>query len=109
MTNEIINESNPEIILGVALLVINKETDSRIIFQLPKPNRHHHLFQVRSKHFNFDIPCEHYWDMHTEIEGFYSNKAEFLSRESALEVADKANQIVNKTNPQDELFSEDLW
>lgn len=43
------------------------------------------------------------------IQGFIDNKGNFLTREEALEVAKSANQIIEKTCPEDQLFSEDLY
>ncbi len=45
-----------------------------------------------------------YWD-----QGFIDNKGMFQSRKEALEIAKAANQLIRKTQPEDELFSEDLY
>jgi hypothetical protein len=45
-------------------------------------------------------------------QGFIDNRGSFLGREEALEVAKKAGQINRfrkKTQPEDKLFSEDLY
>lgn len=42
-------------------------------------------------------------------QGFIDNRREFLTREQALAVAIAAGQILEKTGPKDELFSEDLY
>jgi hypothetical protein len=43
------------------------------------------------------------------IYGFLDNNGLFLNRYEALIIAQEAKQIVEKTNPQDKLFSEDLY
>ena len=43
------------------------------------------------------------------VQGFIDNKGKFHDREQALVIAKAANQIKFKTQPEDELFSEDLY
>lgn len=43
------------------------------------------------------------------IQGFVDNKGNFLTREEALKVATEAKQLIRKTQPEDQLFSEDLY
>ena len=42
-------------------------------------------------------------------QGFIDNRGEFLNRQEALKIADAAGQILNKTHPYDQLFSEDIY
>jgi hypothetical protein len=102
-------ELQTERILGVAMLVFNKLNYSKYIFQLPAPNRHPHLFIVRCTHFNFDVPCAHYWDSHIESQGFYTNKRRFIDRKEAKKIALERGQALDPDNLKSELFSEDLW
>lgn len=105
---EFAKESEGEYILGVSMYIKDRRGGS-VTISIPRPYRHQHLFQLRSEHFGIDIPDKAYYDEHKEYQGFYSNKRKFLSREQALVVARNANQLIQKTQPHYELFSEDLW
>jgi len=48
-------------------------------------------------------------DVHTGVMGFLDQEGIFMDREEALIVARAANQIRDKTEPYDRLFSEDLY
>lgn len=102
-------ELQTERILGVAMLVFNKLNYSKYIFQLPAPKRHHHLIHNRAKYFNFDVPCEHYWNSHVESQGFYTNKRRFIDRKEAKKIALARGQALDPDNLKSELYSEDLW
>jgi hypothetical protein len=99
-----------EYILGVALKVIHRTNLEEFVYQLPRPNRHHNLFslkkELRDDNENAGVV---YYNTYYEKEGFYSNKRQFLTREEALIVAKDAHQLIQKTCPRTELFSEDLW
>ena len=43
------------------------------------------------------------------VQGFLDQKGVFMDRYEALEVAKSSNQILDKTHPEDRLFSEDLY
>lgn len=43
------------------------------------------------------------------VQGFLDQKGVFMDRFEALEVAKSANQIINKTQPEHKLFSEDIY
>ena len=42
-------------------------------------------------------------------QGFMTDKGRFVDRLEACKIAKSAGQIINKTGPEDDLFSEDLW
>lgn len=76
------------------------------IYALPKPNRHHHCFQLMPKE-------ERYTDGHWDIQGFIDEENNFLGRKEAFTYATAEGQVSRSSNPQHyqgpELFSEDLW
>ena len=43
------------------------------------------------------------------IQGFVTNEHKFVNRRQACTIARKAGQIMKKTGPAFELYSEDLW
>ena len=84
-----------ERITGVALL-----TDEGELWSLPKPSRHCHLFALAAFQGNHADPCK---------QGFTTNTGRFVSREEGVGIATAAKQLIRKTNPPSQLFSEDLW
>lgn len=72
------------------------------IYALPKPNRHHNVFQL--------IDDTSY---KMEIQGFLDDQDNFLDRRTAYKIATTEGQIARNPDPKlyqgDELFSEDLW
>jgi hypothetical protein len=48
-------------------------------------------------------------DVHKGEMGFLDQDGVFMDREEALTIAQAANQIRDKTEPSDRLFSEDLY
>lgn len=106
------------------MLVVGRKTDERHIVTLPPPNRHPHLFRLRtqfaapellriewSEQHKRDIvfPTPEYHDRYRERQGFFTNLRDYINRGEALVVARLANQIIQKTPGDHELFSEDLW
>jgi len=102
MDNNIEPEDTGEYILGVSLLY--EEKHIRLVASLPRPNRHHHLFKLITGGVILSSECQN-----LTVQGFYTNKRDFITREEALLVAKAANQLIQKTHPITELFSEDLW
>jgi hypothetical protein len=62
------------------------------------------LMQYRRAFSGADAP-----DVHEGEMGFLDQEGVFMDREAALQVAQAANQIRDKTEPYDRLFSEDLY
>lgn len=83
-----------------------------VIWTLPRPARHHNvlwaIYDVRScqtpDNRPLIIPAR-------GIQGFITEHHEFLDRKQAARHARNHGQIGDKkkTDPQDQLFSEDLW
>lgn len=75
------------------------------IYVLPKPNRHHNIFQIMD---DFD---KHHFQL--EIQGFLDDQDNFLDRREAYIHAKNSGQIARPNDPKiyqgNELFSEDLW
>lgn len=67
------------------------------------PRRHHHVIAEMAKR-GYGPECMH-------NQGFVTDKGRFVDRWEARRIATLAGQIgeTKKTNPQNELFSEDLW
>jgi len=78
------------------------KTEDEVVWSLPSPNRHHDVIN----HI-----YEHRQDKKMVIgeQGFLNNEGVFLDRKEALDIAVQANQLIRKTFPENELFSEDLW
>lgn len=109
--DKVFGKDEIETIEGVALAVVNKTTNHVTIFRLPKPNRHHHLFEHRMQHFKLSLEGDdmrNYHDANEEIQGFYTNKQLFVSRKTAKKIAIKSGQCNSKTISK-ELSSEDIW
>lgn len=76
--------------------------DRSIIFTLPRPMRHHHIF----KEFN---PLTVLKDKDfVETQGFISTNG-FVNRKEGLKIAKESDQIIEKHPSYDELYSEDMW
>ena len=73
-------------------------------FTLPPPNRHHDVLREMFQRFRIEQ------DSATE-QGFITSEGRFVRRKLAARIARAARQIGRKkrTDPQDTLFSEDLW
>jgi hypothetical protein len=63
--------------------------------------RHHHCFNLLHE---LGLNIEGTWE-----QGFVDQWNEFMDRVVALELATACNQVQCKTNPEDELFSEDIY
>jgi hypothetical protein len=90
-----------ERIIGVAI----KHASNNLVYWAVPPLRHHNIInnylaprqlagsvQVNSKH-----------------QGFVTSHGRFVDRREALCIAERAKQIVEKTEPAHKLFSEDMW
>lgn len=73
-------------------------------FTIPPPARHHTIVQMMLE--KFGIPCDQ-----SSEQGFLTDAGEFVRRKPAAVIARNAGQIPEekRTDPQDTLFSEDLW
>lgn len=87
--------NDQEFITGVAIIVDSK------IYQLPKPNRHHHCIHLAYTQLKKQII--------TDSQGFMTSKGRYVSREEALKIAKQANQLLDRHNHPTQLFSESVW
>jgi len=90
--------SEPERIVHAATM----HRRTRRIYSVAAPGRHH---QVLSMMRQVGLNTSH----GDNIQGFVSSRGRFLNRTEAAVVAKLANQLIRKTPPENELFSEDLW
>ena len=72
------------------------------VFSVECPGRHHHVIRLMS-----ELGCAGMENTHDA--GFITSHGRYVGRAEALLIATKASQLIRKTNPQDELFSEDVW
>lgn len=87
----------------IVQVAIKYDFDGRsIIFTLPRPMRHHHIF----KEFN---PLTLLKDKDfVETQGFISTNG-FVDRKEGLRIATESDQIIKKHPSYNELYSEDMW
>jgi hypothetical protein len=87
----------PEQIIGAAILGA-----SMGVYWLPKPFRHGHVMAV--------MAVDGYGIEFQEVQGFWTDRFRFVTREEALDIA-KENGQFRRKHPSNEfqLFSEDLW
>lgn len=71
------------------------------VYVAVRPGRHH---TVMREMFDMGVYAEE-----GHVQGFYTNKGRFVDRREGLAIALAANQLIRKTPPDYELFSEDLW
>lgn len=69
------------------------------IFSVERPGRHAHVIYCMSR-LDKNI---------TQLQGFVTSHGRFVNRVDGLKVAQAANQLLTKTHPKSQLFSEDLW
>lgn len=86
---------NVEFITGVAIVTNGK------LFQLPKPNRHHHCIELAARQLNKPVS--------DGTQGFMTSTGRYVLREEALTIAKAANQLLPRHKHPRELFSESLW
>lgn len=73
------------------------------VYSVAAPARHHHVIgQIITLTGAKRVPAE-------STQGFMTNTGRFVDREEACVIAIRAGQIVTKTGPANELYSEDLW
>ena len=75
------------------------------VYSLPKPARHHNVIRLMTE---YELPFE---AVSPQNQGFLTSFGDFVYRDEACIIARKSKQIeeVKRTDPQDQLFSEDLW
>ncbi len=83
-------------VVGVAI----KDHTGRI-YQLPKPNRHHHVIKVMAED-GCKTPI-------TGEQGFILSDGRFSNRVNAKFVAEKAGQLLDRASNGYKLFSECVW
>lgn len=74
-----------------------------LIFTLPPPARHHTLCIAMN---GAGLPQESH---HPHNQGFLTNRGRWVDRQEGVKIATAAGQIIKKTGPAYELFSEDVW
>lgn len=85
------------------------------VASLPRPARHHDVKQsVLSSEGTLNPDTDHSAWVHQAEEGFVTSTGRFVDRQEAVTVARAAGQIPpaafpKRCEPQDELFSEDVW
>lgn len=93
------NSSEIERIDRAALLL----PGSNEVVTLPRPARHHTIIHDLA---NRGIGIE---ARAGATQGFTTSTGRFVKRGPAVEIARLAGQLIRKTQPLDQLFSEDLW
>lgn len=84
-----------EFITGVGIVAEGK------LFQLPKPNRHHHCIELAHRQLGKPIT--------TCTQGFITSTGRYVLREEALKIAKEAGQLLPRHQHKTELFSESVW
>ena len=74
-----------------------------MVFALDRPARHHDIINLMA---NSGLPRE---SIEIRNQGFETNGGKFVSREEALQIAERAKQIVEKHRPWHQLLTEDMW
>lgn len=87
-------KDNVELIEGVAIIQDGE------LYQLPKPNRHHHLIRLIFDKTGKTVNGE---------QGFITSTKRFVTRTEGLIVAKKAKQLLPRHEHQYHLFSESVW
>lgn len=76
---------------------------SCFVISLPRPARHHDVIAaMRAADFT---PT----DIHSAAQGFVTSAGRFVNRREGVLIAQAAGQLLRKSAPADELFSEDVW
>ena len=68
------------------------------VYALPKPYRHHHVLWLMDKENQSD-----------NVQGFLDNRGYFVTREKALEIARRAEQLNDNPVIGERLYSENVW
>lgn len=89
--------SEDEVIYLVAL-----RHPSGRVYAAKQPARHHHVIALMSEYGDAE-------GGDTRDQGFVTSWGRYVGREEACVIATRAQQILVKTHPQHELFSEDVW
>ncbi len=85
--------------------------DNDMIYHVPSPERHHHIFEQTAKLFgipNRTIGWDQGFIAEKEVDGI-GKVWRFVDRHEACKIAREAGQIKTKTGGEDELYSEDVW
>ena len=72
------------------------------IYHVPPPGRHHHICHKMVLELGLPVNAQ-------RNQGFLTNTGRFVGRREAADIARAAGQIIKKTGPENELFSEDVW
>lgn len=74
-----------------------------LIISIPRPARHHVIMQEISWQ-KLALTASHDYE-----QGFLTSTGRFVGRIAGCQIAYRANQIINKSGPDNQLFSEDMW
>lgn len=74
------------------------------IFAVDRPGRHHHIINTVG-----ELALATATQIGDAIQGFVTTKGRFVDRREGLRLAERSKQLIRKTQPADQLFSEDLW
>lgn len=72
-----------------------------VVYYVPRPGRHHNVCWLMSEQ-GLGPDTMRY-------QGFVTSLGRFVNRREACVIAKEAGQIKQKTSPEYELFSEDMW
>jgi hypothetical protein len=75
--------------------------EGEVVCSVPRPGRHHNVMRAMAA-AGIPIPI-------VGQQGFVTSEGRFVNRFEARDIARAAGQIIQKTGPADELFSEDVW
>lgn len=73
-----------------------------VVYATERPGRHHHCIELMGD-------CARAGGANCSDQGFVTTHGRYVGREEALSIATQAGQLITKTPPPSQLFSEDLW
>ena len=75
-------------------------TPAGVVYDLPKPGRHHDVIAAMS---GLGVGA---WDCD---QGFTTSEGRYVDRFEAMDIARSAGQLIGEPDMPDRLFSEDVW
>lgn len=72
------------------------------VYAVERPGRHSHILQML---YEQGVPSAN----GQEDQGFVTNHGRYVNRQEAVIIASSRGQLIRKTSPVNQLFSEDLW
>jgi hypothetical protein len=74
-----------------------------LVLSVARPGRHHNIFWAMVS-IAIDVRTKQ-----SGAPGFLTSEGRFVDRYEGCRIARAANQILVKTGPEEQLFSEDVW